>query len=90
VFHPERRKARARQRALQERNRARVYQQAAAHSIPIVIPWKDWLILAGISASTGERLVKARKIRLTWLSEHRRGVTSDEHRRYVNACTDEI
>jgi hypothetical protein len=54
---------------------------------PRVIPWLDWVKLRGFSLSTGERLARAGKVKVTYLSPRRKGVREDHDREYLDSCT---
>jgi hypothetical protein len=51
-----------------------------------VIPWLEWIELRGIGVSTAERLEKAGKVKVTYLSPRRKGVREDHDREYLEAC----
>ena len=72
-------------RVLPPRQQAALARAHAAR-IPTVIPFLDWCILRSVSPSTGERLVKAGKVKLTRLSARRRGVRSDHDAEYLASC----
>jgi hypothetical protein len=55
--------------------------------IPRVIPWLQWIKLRGISVSTAERLQRAGKVKVTYMSERRKGVREDHDREYLDSCT---
>jgi hypothetical protein len=55
--------------------------------IPRVIPWLEWVKLRGFSVSTGERLARAGKVKVTYLSPRRKGVREDHDREYLDSCT---
>jgi hypothetical protein len=55
--------------------------------IPRVIPWLEWVKIRGISVSTGERLARAGKVKVTYLSPRRKGVREDHDREYLDSCT---
>jgi hypothetical protein len=57
-----------------------------APPIPRVIPWLEWCKLRGISLSTAERLARAGKVKVTYLSERRKGVREDHDREYLDSC----
>jgi hypothetical protein len=71
-----------------EHSPGRQRRRAESHrpTIPRVIPWLQWLELRGISASTGERLRRAGKVKVTHLSARRIGVREDHDREYLEAC----
>jgi hypothetical protein len=54
--------------------------------IPRVIPWLEWVKLRGFSVSTGERLARAGKVKVTYLSPRRKGVREDHDREYLDSC----
>jgi hypothetical protein len=54
---------------------------------PRVIPWLQWCELRGFSLSTGERLARAGKVKVTYLSPRRKGVREDHDREYLDSCT---
>jgi hypothetical protein len=55
--------------------------------IPRVIPFIEWCKLRGFSLSTGERLARAGKVKVTYLSPRRKGVREDHDREYLDSCT---
>jgi predicted site-specific integrase-resolvase len=62
-------------------------QREASQSSVRVVPWLAWCELRGISLSTAERLQRAGKIKVTWLSPRRKGVREDHDREYLASCT---
>jgi hypothetical protein len=54
-----------------------------------VKPWLEWLADKGLSRTTGERLRKARKIKLTQLGPRRIGVSEEQDREYMEAAAAE-
>jgi hypothetical protein len=65
-------------RAEQERERRRrALQNAAAHSVSVTIPFKDWCRIRGFSYSTGRRLLAAGRVQVRHLSKRLLGVTSE-------------
>jgi hypothetical protein len=82
--------------SLQEHQR-RQRQRAASlanpqQSAPIRSPFQKvqslaaWCASKGISLSTGRRLVKAGKLKLTYLSPRRVGVSEVDDAAYMKAC----
>jgi hypothetical protein len=59
---------------------------ARAPPIPRVIPFLEWCRLRGISESTGRRLIRAGKVKITDLSARRIGVREDHDREYLESC----
>jgi hypothetical protein len=57
-----------------------------APPVPRVIPWLEWVKLRGISLSTAERLQRAGKVKVTYLSARRKGVREDHDREYLDSC----
>ena len=58
-----------------------------SYRIPRVIPWLEWVKLRGFSLSTGERLARAGKVKVTYFSPRRKGVREDHDREYLDSCT---
>ena len=54
--------------------------------VPRVIPWIQWCELRGISVSTGERLQRAGKVRVSYMSARRKGVREDHDQEYLDSC----
>jgi hypothetical protein len=87
------RKERARQRR-ERRRRARKarrerMRRLAANPPPhliFVVPFLDWCEAKGISESTGRRLIRKGKVKITHLSARRIGVRSDHDLEYLEAC----
>jgi predicted site-specific integrase-resolvase len=62
-------------------------QRADSPANPIrVIPFLDWCALCGFSKATGERIIKAGKVKVTDLSPRRRGIREDHHAEYLESC----
>jgi hypothetical protein len=59
----------------------------AIPGIPRVIPWLQWCELRGISVSTGNRLERDGKVKVTHLSARRKGVREDHDQEYLDSCT---
>jgi hypothetical protein len=57
-----------------------------SHRIPRVIPWLEWVKIRGISVSTAERLQRAGKVKVTYLSPRRKGVREDHDREFLDSC----
>jgi hypothetical protein len=72
----------ARLKAEQER---RARQRAQSTAI-VVYPFAEWCTLRGLSVPTGRRLVAARRVKVTYLSERRIGVRSDHDEEYLTSC----
>ena len=51
-----------------------------------VIPWLEWCELRGLSLSTAERLMRAGKVKVTFLSKRRKGVRTDHDQEYLDSC----
>jgi hypothetical protein len=51
-----------------------------------VIPWLEWCALRGLSLSTAERLMRAGKVKVTFLSERRKGVRTDHDAEFLDSC----
>ena len=51
-----------------------------------VIPWLEWCELRGLSLSTAERLMRAGKVKVTFLSERRKGVRTDHDAEFLDSC----
>jgi hypothetical protein len=63
------------------------WHAAGPVGFPRVIPWLQWCDLRGFSLSTGERLARAGKVKVTYLSPRRKGVREDHDREYLDSCT---
>jgi hypothetical protein len=74
---------RKRQRAV---SRANPQQSAPIRSAIRVIPFLVWCELCGFSKSTGERVIAAGKVKVTYLSARRIGIREDHHVEYLEAC----
>jgi hypothetical protein len=61
-------------------------RQRAQSSALVVYPFEEWCVLRGVSVPTGNRLVKAGRVKVTYLSERRRGVRSDHDQEYLDSC----
>ena len=88
------RRQRQREQSQQQNWRAAGLPPPAGHNappvpvgFPRVIPWLDWVKLRGFSLSTGERLARAGRVRVTYLSPRRKGVREDHDREYLESCT---
>jgi hypothetical protein len=77
----------AKRRARLEREATPAAELAKSYRVPRVIPWLEWCKLRGISLSTGERLQRTGKVKVTYLSERRKGVREDHDREYLESCT---
>ena len=66
--------------------RQRQREASQSQSFVRVIPWLAWCELRGISLSTAERLQRAGKIKVTWLSPRRKGVREDDDLEYLASC----
>jgi len=75
-------------REAERRQRQRQASLATSHrsTIPRVIPWLEWVKLRGISVSTGERLQRAGRVKVTYLSPRRKGVREDHDQEYLDSC----
>jgi hypothetical protein len=51
-----------------------------------VIPFLHWCELCGFSKSTGERLIAAGKVKVTYLSARRIGIREDHAHEYLESC----
>jgi hypothetical protein len=84
----------AQRSAYEERNERRKEAMLAARAaappgLPVVIPFKQWCALLGISKATGHRIIASGKITVTELSARRIGIRSDHHLAYLDACARE-
>jgi hypothetical protein len=85
----ERRAKRRERRACQRAARRAHLESVRARSpnqIIVVTPFLDWCALRGFSESTGRRLIKAGKVRITHPSARRIGVRSDDDEAYLASC----
>jgi hypothetical protein len=73
---------------LRQARRQRPRNASLSHHTPIrrVIPFLEWCGLSGISESTGRRLVRAGKVKITDLSPRRIGVREDHDQEYLDSC----
>ena len=53
-----------------------------------ILTFKQWCQLNGISESTGRRLIRAGKVKITRLSERRIGVSESDNADYQAACAE--
>jgi hypothetical protein len=60
--------------------------QREAYGVPRVIPFLEWAEMRGLSPSTADRIARAGKIKVTYLSPRRRGVREDHDLEYLNSC----
>jgi predicted site-specific integrase-resolvase len=52
-----------------------------------IIPFpREWASLRGMSVPTALRLAKAGKVKVTNLTERKRGVRSDHDQQYLDSC----
>ena len=51
-----------------------------------VYPFLEWCRLNGFSKSTGQRLIRAGKVKITRLSPRRIGIREDHNAEYQAAC----
>ena len=51
-----------------------------------VLTFKQWCALNGFSESTGRRLIRAGKVRVTQLSERRIGIGEEDNADFQAAC----
>ena len=75
--------------SLKEAARRRREAQAPLSSVPgfeRVLPFPEWCRLKGISLTSGKRLVRAGKVRVTHLSANRIGISESADRDYMKAC----
>jgi hypothetical protein len=70
----------------ERRQRQRKASLETSHRIPRVIPWLEWIKLRGIALSTAERLQRAGKVKVTYLSPRRKGVREDHDQEYLDSC----
>jgi hypothetical protein len=52
-----------------------------------VYPWAVWCDLCGFSEDTGDREAAAGRVQVTYMSDRRKGVRSDHHMQYLEACS---
>jgi hypothetical protein len=77
---------RARERERQLERKAALETSPRFAGVIRVIPWLEWCELRGLSLSTAERLARAGKVRVTYLSERRKGVRTDHDQEYLDSC----
>jgi hypothetical protein len=64
-------------------------QRAESHrTSQRILTFKAWIELNGISESTGRRLIKSGKVRITRLSERRIGISESDNADYQAACAE--
>jgi predicted site-specific integrase-resolvase len=60
---------------------------AQRHQPIYVIPFpREWASIRGVSVATALRLAKAGKVKVTHMSERKRGVRSDHDQEYLDSC----
>jgi hypothetical protein len=69
-----------------QRQRNASLETSQRSTVPRVIPFLEWCRLRGISASTGRRLIRAGKVKITDLSPRRIGVREDHDQEYLDSC----
>jgi hypothetical protein len=74
--------------SLRQARRQRPRTTSLTHHTPIRrdIPFLEWCGLRGISESTGRRLIRAGKVKITDLSPCRIGVREDHDQEYLDSC----
>jgi hypothetical protein len=85
----QRRERRWRARKARRKRIRRLSANPPSHLI-FVIPFLDWCEARGISESTGRRLIRAGKVKVTHLSARRIGVRSDHDAEYLAQCEGEV
>jgi predicted site-specific integrase-resolvase len=73
--------------SLREAERRQRQRQASRRSQRI-LSFRQWCILNGISESTGRRLIRAGKVRVTRLSERRIGIGEDDNADFQARCAE--
>src|SRR6516164_10559133 len=74
------------ERQRQQHRRAALETSPRFADVIRVIPWLEWCELRAISLSTAERLARAGKVKVTYMSERRKGVREDHDREYLDSC----
>jgi hypothetical protein len=77
---------RERERERQQQRKAALETSPRFAGVIRVIPWLEWCELRGLSLSTAERLMRAGKVKVTFLSERRKGVRTDHDQEYLDSC----
>ena len=77
------REAERRQRQRRESERQR---EASRRTSQRILSFKQWCALNSISESTGRRIIRAGKVRVTQLSPRRIGIGEDDNAAYQAAC----
>jgi len=67
---------------LREAERRQRQRESSHRTSQRILSFKDWCILNSISESTGRRLIRAGKVRVTRLSERRIGVSELDNANY--------
>src|SRR5262249_33684335 len=66
--------------------RQAVIDRAQARGTVYVIPFLEWCATIGVSKPVGEKLAKAKKVKITQVSERLIGVRSDHHQEFLDSC----
>jgi hypothetical protein len=86
---PQRKRAKRKPLPYKARARARRAAQPPPPAVPgfeRTMPFPDWCRYKGFSVQTGKRLIKTGRVRITWLSPGRFGVTESADRAYMRSC----